>query len=131
MTTVRPVLCVLLAVEGVTAVLGGVRLIVDPSGRQVGLAPEWLEGSVFADYLWPGVILALGLGVVALAAAYGVFHNRRWGWSVGFVVGVALMIWLTVQIRIIGYISEPPLQLLYAFLAAAIAVLALVGGRRV
>ena len=130
MTAVRLVLWALLVVEGLTAVLGGVQLVIDPSGRRVGLMPEWLEGSPFDDYFWPGLILGSLLGVVPLIAAFGVLRNRRWGWVVGFVVGFALMIWLTVQIRIIGYISEPPLQLVYAFLAAAIAVLALVGGRR-
>lgn len=127
---VRLVLCALLVVEGLTALLGGVQLVIDPSGRRVGLALEWLQGSPFTDYLWPGLVLGSLLGVLPLVAVYGVFLNQRWGWSLGFLVGVALMIWLTVQIRMIGYFSEPPLQLIYAFLAAAIAVLALVGGRR-
>jgi hypothetical protein len=44
-------------------------------------------------------------------------------------VGAALIIWLAIQIRIIGYHSDPPLQLIYGLLACAIAVLAVLSGR--
>lgn len=41
----------------------------------------------------------------------------------------ALIIWLAIQIRIIDYHSDPPLQLAYALLGCAIAVLCVLSGR--
>lgn len=43
-------------------------------GGGLGLPLEWLDGSVFTSYFWPGVILGVVVGgaqVVALAAQYG------------------------------------------------------------
>jgi len=41
------------------------------------------------------------------------------------VVGVALLIWVMVEIGIIGYSNEPPLQATYLLLGIAITVVAL------
>ena len=69
------------------------------------------------------------LGIGPLVAAYGVWRRRAWGRKSSFVVGAALIIWLAIQIRIIGYRSDPPLQLTYGLLACAIAVLAVLSSR--
>jgi hypothetical protein len=37
-----------------------------------------------------------------------------------FIVGLALLIWVAVQIAIIGYTDQPPLQAIYLTLGAAI-----------
>ena len=41
------------------------------------------------------------------------------------VVGVALLVWVAVEIAIIGYSNEPPLQAIYLVLGVAIAIVAL------
>lgn len=40
-------------------------------------------------------------------------------------LGVALLIWLTVEIVIVGYTTDPPLQPFYLVLGAAITVVGL------
>ncbi len=84
---------------------------------------------MFSSYLVPGVVLLVVLGVGPLLAAYGVWRRRSWGWTASFLVGAALIIWLSIQIRIIGYHAEPPLQLIYALVGSAIAVLSVLSGR--
>ena len=42
-----------------------------------------------------------------------------------FVVGTALLIWIGVEIAIIGYSNEPPLQAIYLVMGIAITVVAL------
>ena len=42
-----------------------------------------------------------------------------------FVVGAALLIWVAVEIAIIGYSNEPPLQAIYLVMGVAITVVAL------
>ena len=46
-------------------------------------------------------------------------HSLAKGMS-AFVVGVALLIWVAVEIAIIGYSNEPPLQAVYLTLGVAI-----------
>ena len=42
-----------------------------------------------------------------------------------FVVGAALLVWVAVEIAIIGYSNEPPLQAIYLVLGVAITVVGL------
>lgn len=95
-------------------------LTLDPSGASIGLPLVWLEGSPFADYLIPGVVLTSLLGVVPLLAAYGVWTSRPWSWAVSLGIGAALLVWLAIEIAVIGYQAQPPLQLVYGVVAAVI-----------
>lgn len=125
----RRILFFLLVFQGLSGCLGGVRLVADPLGASIDLPVELLTGSAFSNYLVPGLVLLIVLGIGPWVAAYGVWRRRPWGWMSSFVVGAALIIWLAIQIRIIGYHSDPPLQLTYGVIACAIAVLALLCGR--
>jgi hypothetical protein len=42
-----------------------------------------------------------------------------------FVVGAGLLIWVGVEVAIIGYSNEPPLQAIYAILGVAILLVAI------
>ncbi|NIP56683.1 MAG: hypothetical protein GWM92_01080 [Gemmatimonadetes bacterium] len=104
---------------------GGIGLVADPTGAFVGLPSGWLRGSPFEDYLVPGLVLLTVLGIAPLIVAWGLWTGRAWSWAAAFVVGVALLGWLAVQIAVIGYQADPPLPLAYALLGALIVVLAL------
>ena len=125
----RRILFFLLVFQGLSGCLGGVRLLADPAGASIDLPVELLAGSAFSNYFAPGLVLVLVLGLGAWVAAYGVWRRRPWGWTSSFVVGAALIVWLAIQIRIIGYHPDPPLQFAYALLACAITVLAILSGR--
>ena len=125
----RRILVFLLVFQGLSGCLGGARLVADPSGASIDLPVEWLAGSAFSNYFVPGLVLLIVLGLGPWVAAYGVWRRRPWGWTSSFVVGAALIVWLAIQIRIIGYHPDPPLQLAYALLACAITVLAILSGR--
>jgi peptidoglycan/LPS O-acetylase OafA/YrhL len=114
-----------LAFQGVSGVGGGVGLVVDPSGEAVGIPAGWLEGSPFPDYLVPGIVLLTVLGVGPLVACYGVWKRRRWGCAAAALVGLALLVWIAVEVAVIGYQPQPPLQLVYGFVGASILALAL------
>ncbi|MCT9819653.1 hypothetical protein N3K63_05055 [Microbacterium sp. W1N] len=81
----------------VSALAGMVGLTV---GGGMGLPGEWLEGSVFDSYFWPGVILGVVVGggqVLALAAQY-----RRLALAPGLhaAAGLVMMIWIFVEIAV-------------------------------
>ncbi len=83
-----------------------------------------LEGSPFATYLWPGVILFTVLGLGPLFAARLAWERHSFAPLAGLVTGAALLIWMGVEIAIVGYSNEPPLQATYLVLGVAICAVA-------
>ena len=107
----------------VSALAGMIGLTV---GGGMGLPPEWLDGTGFTSYLWPGVILGVvvgGVKAVALAAS----HRRlRVAPGLHAAAGLVMMIWIFVEIALMLVWS--PLHGIYfaaGLLQVVLAVLAL------
>jgi hypothetical protein len=109
-----------LAFQGLSGLAGGLGLIVDPSGAMIGLPAAWLEGSVFSDYLIPGLILVSVLGMVPSFVLWGLWAGRSWSRAAALWVGIALIAWIVVEVIVVGYQPAPPLQLTYGALGAII-----------
>lgn len=120
----------LLLFQGLSGLLGGYGLVTDPTGASLRIPLGWLEGSPFADYLVPGLILLIVLGFFPLVVLYGLRANRRWAWFGALAVGAGLIIWIGVEITIIGYQAEPPFQVIYAAVGLFILLLALLPSTR-
>lgn len=114
-----------LLIQGLSGVGGGVALVADPSGGIIGLPISWLRASPLESYLVPGVFLFFALGVLPLVVVYTVWIRLPWAWFASALVGLALIVWILVEILIIGYQPEPPLQLIYGILGVTIFFLAL------
>lgn len=125
----RPVLVKLLIAciifQGISGLFGGLGLIIDPAGESLNIPLNWLEGSPFTNYLIPGLILFLLLGILPIYIATGLFGNRFFYWLLSLILGILLLIWIVVEIIIIGYQPNPPLQLVYGILGMLIVVLSL------
>ena len=106
-------LIIFVLLEGISGLYGGIALIIDPSGGQIGLPSNWLEGSPFKNYLIPGIILLTVLGVFPLITTMGLINGTRKALISSRLIGYALVIWIAVEILIIGYQPDPPLQLIY------------------
>jgi hypothetical protein len=85
----------------------------------------WLEGTPFASYLIPGIILFTVLGVLPMLVTYGLWRERTWSWFGSLLVGASLTIWIAVQISMIGYFAQPPLQVIYGGLGLFLLTLTL------
>ena len=103
------VLFALLIVQGLGGLGGGLALTIAPDGSIMKMPTSLLDGSPFHDFLIPGLILLLVLGVLPLVAAVGLWLGRRWAWYAAFVVGCGLMIWILVEITIIPYDALQPI----------------------
>jgi hypothetical protein len=110
---------------GVGAIGGGLALMAGPNGEIIPLPVAALSGSPFANYFVPGAILFTIIGLGPLSAAVLAWRRLPVAPLLAFAVGVALLVWLVVEIELVGYSSDPPLQALYLGLGAAIT---LVGG---
>ena len=116
-------LIVVLIFQALGGLAGGIALVAAPDDSVVKMPVSSLEGSPFSDYLVPGLILLLVLGVVPLVAAIVLLLRRRVGWFPAFAVGCGLIIWLVVEITIVPFSW---LQPAYGVVAAALVILALV-----
>ena len=131
------VLFILQLFLGVGAVFGGVVLMIDPTGDLVGLPSTILERSPFNNFLIPGIILFIVLGVFPLflsialitrwdwrmADKINIFKDRHWSWTFSLYSGFALIIWITVQVYMINAVAL--LHILYITLGLTIQVVTL------
>lgn len=111
--------------QGLSGLAGGIGLILDPTGSSLSIPIEWLDGSPFDSYFIPGLILFLALGVFPLHVSYGIWRCSAWAWLSALLVGFMLIIWIVVEILVIGYQPMPPLQLIYGLLGFLIIALLL------
>lgn len=116
-------LAALILFQGVSGLFGGASLVWDPTGEALQMPLSLLDGSPFDTYLIPGIILLLGLGVFPLIVLYGLARKIAWAWAGAVLVSAALIIWIGVEIAMIGYHSEPPLQLIYGSVGILLLVL--------
>ncbi|MGB4780259.1 MAG: hypothetical protein WBP48_18105 [Microbacterium sp.] len=91
-----------------------------------GVPREWIEGTAFSSFFWPGVILGFVVGgsqALALIAQYRRFALAR---GLHAAAGLVMMIWIFVEIAIMLVWS--PLQGIYfvtGLVQVVLAVLAL------
>ena len=79
----------------------------------------------------PGAILFTILGIVPLGAAVLASRRHPVAPLLTFVVGGAPLIWLMVEIVIVGYSNDPPLQAWYLGLGVVISLAGIGWMRRV
>jgi hypothetical protein len=87
---------------GLGAAVSGMLLILYPSGELLQAPLDMLKGSPFQNFLLPGIILFLVNGVGQFIAGVITFRRHRLAGYVGAVFGFALMIWIFVQVNMIG-----------------------------
>lgn len=91
------------AINGLSALLGGYILITDPTGQSLGLNREWLQNTPFPDYLIPGIVLFLLIGMTNVWGMWLTFNRKEKRAAFGSVFGLLLMGWIIAQVIWIGY----------------------------
>ena len=110
--TARNIHLILLAFLGISAISGGGTLIISPSGKLLGGLPlSILDNSPFDNFLIPGIILFLVLGVFPIfivfalikkpiskfAERFNLFSDMHWAWTFSIYIAFALIIWIQVE----------------------------------
>jgi hypothetical protein len=70
-----------------------------------GVPLEWLAGSPFGDYFIPSLILLVVVGGTFAFAAIAVFARSRLARISALTAGTVVLVWISVQLAIIGYVS--------------------------
>ena len=89
---------------GIGAVAGATGMLVDPSGKAMGMAamlPYFqvlpFAEYVFQDFVFSGIALLIVNGLSNLTAAGLLFARKKAGVILGGVFGVTLMLWICIQ----------------------------------
>ena len=99
---------------GITAVAGGVEMVLFPEGN-VFVKSEWLDSLPVDSYRLPGVLLGVGLGGGSLVTAFGLRRRprwallsgveqatgRHWSWAGTGLMGAALAGWILLEVALI------------------------------
>jgi hypothetical protein len=112
------VLIIIMIFLGIGAIISGPMLFLSPDGDLMGMSTDLLEGSPFSNYLIPGLILFIFVGVLPLLVGIGLintkwkglfflnpFPHRHWAWTGSVAAGLALLIWIITETVMLGYIS--------------------------
>jgi len=120
----------LLTFLGLSAIGGGGALIISPSGKLLGGLPlSILERSPFNNFLIPGIILFVVLGLIPCLLVFALikkpeskiaeylnfFKDMYWAWSFSIYMAFALIIWI--QVETIYFQSVGWLQTFYLLFA--------------
>jgi hypothetical protein len=118
----RWILIVLHLVLGVAAVGAGQAFVRDPSGSDLGMTVESLERSPFPDFRIPGLFLAIVIGGANLLSAVALLRRHPLAPFVSLATGLLLVVWVTIQTAIIGFLHWS--QAIWWVIFPAVALLA-------
>ena len=114
MTAIRPPRAFrfgLWAVGGCNAVAALVGFVGLAFGGGMGLPPEWLDGSAFDSYVWPGVILGVLVGGTQAAALIAQWRGLAAAWGAHAAAGLVLLIWIFCELALL--LEWAPLQAVF------------------
>ena len=119
-------LLILTAIQPVGAIGGGVGLVRDPVNN-IGLPVSLLEGTPFKDYLIPGLILLIVVGLFSLLVFVGLLIRWKAAWWLSLAYGGGLVIWIVSEVALLGYLPGAGigLQIVFGLVGAAVVILAL------
>ena len=66
---------------------------------------KWLEGSPFQSYFLPSLFLFVVIGGLSLFSSLKIFFHKPIGRKAASYTGILLVLWIIVQVSIIGYVS--------------------------
>jgi len=84
------------------AIPAGYLMLVEPSGKELGMSIEILTGSPFPDFFIPGMFLFTVIGLFNLISSVLCFFRFTYAPALGIMLGAVLIIWVSVQVYFIG-----------------------------
>jgi hypothetical protein len=141
----RPIaVIVLMALEVVLAFLGfasGITFLLDPSGGTHGMDTTLLATTPIRDFTLVGLFFVACYGILPILATFGLWKRPRWrwtdavnkwtgqnwAWTATAATGVILIVWIAVEVMLIGSPNGFPrfLQVMMTLMGIVILALAM------
>lgn len=99
------VLGALQSFTAIGAIPVGIIMLRDTTGAAMGMSTDLLANSPLDSFLLPGLFLLIVNGLANLAAAILSFTGNRYAGHAGILLGVALIIWILIQVWWISLFS--------------------------
>lgn len=113
------VLFFLLALLGVGALGGGGVLIISPNGQLMGMPLSLLDQSPFNNFLIPGIVLFISLGLAPILLIYALlkipanrfaemlnfYKDMHWAWTYSIYMAFVLIMWIQIEMVFIQAVS--------------------------
>jgi hypothetical protein len=119
---------------GVTALGGGVEMLLYPKGNEF-VPGEWLDHiPLVGSWIVPGLVLGVVFGIGGLVTATGVFQRLhwlpgvesatgyQWSWMATLLVGFGLLVWITLELIFVP--ERSIIEILYAVIGLSLVGLA-------
>lgn len=136
-----PILMVLEAVLSFFGFASGSQFLRDPSGGTHDMDTSILEGTPVGDFLLVGLFFVTCFGILPVLVIYGLWRlprwrwtdainkwtGQNWAWTAAAATGVILILWIVVEVILIGSPEGFPrfLQVTFALLGIVILALAM------
>jgi len=110
------ILAVLLTFEALAAFYGSYQMINDPTGESIRLPLKLLKGTIFSNYLIPGILLFLLIGFPSSFLVFpvvkkpnwplfknlNIYKNYHWAWAFSLYNSIILILWVDFQMIILS-----------------------------
>jgi hypothetical protein len=108
----------LLLLNGIGALYGGMNLIMNPDGSSINLPLDLLDDSPFINYFIPGIILFTTIGLFSLFICVALLLKLRNYSRFIMAQGAILVGWILIQIILIHNINS--LQIIFGILGVVL-----------
>ena len=123
--SIRIIAVVILFFNAVSAMFGGLGLIIDPTGEIMQMPIEFLDHTPFIDFLIPGIILFTVNGLFNLFTGILGIKKNKFFPILTLICGIMLIGWLSIQIIFIkGFYA--PLHVPYYSVGCALIILGII-----
>jgi hypothetical protein len=120
------------------AIYGGILLVIYPDGSFFEMPLEMLSETPFPDYIIPGILLLLFLGLFPFFAFiclilkpdwpwfnhFNVYQHHHFSWSFALYASIFFVLWMNFQFMFLG--CGHIIQTIYSFLGIGMIMIALV-----
>ena len=97
--------------------------MLEPNGSLLGMKPDWLIHTPFANYFIPGLLLFLLNGIFPLLIIFGLIFKPDWkiydqfniykdkhgAWTYSLISGIIVLIWIIMQQLMTAYFWLQPI----------------------
>jgi hypothetical protein len=139
----RPIpVLLIIALEVILAVLGffsGISFLQDPSGGTHGMDTSILVATPISDFTPVGLFFVVCYGILPSLSLYGLWKlpgwrwtdvfnkwtRQNWAWTATVVIGIILILWIVVEVALIGSPNGLPRFLQVAMASLGVILIAL------
>ena len=119
----KTILFILVSFLALSTMLAALLMMSVPDGSLLSLSTDLLKQSVFKDFVLPGLLLMIFVGVINLIALFYNLINHKLKYNLSIAGGVMTLVWIVIQYSIIHQTFW--LELLYVIVGLSIIFISL------